>query len=61
MSAYVRYRADDFETDVAPSQPLLGTGLAEQNATSPGGQLGLLPPNHQFAFLEPGYRFWIRS
>jgi MtrB/PioB family decaheme-associated outer membrane protein len=42
VSAYVRYRADDFDADVAPSQPLLGTGLAQQNAQSPGDQLGLL-------------------
>jgi MtrB/PioB family decaheme-associated outer membrane protein len=42
VSAYVRYRADDFDSDVEPSQPLLGTGLAEQTATSPGDQLGFL-------------------
>jgi len=42
VSAYVRYRADDFDSGVGPSQPLAGTGLAEQNAVSPGNQLGLL-------------------
>jgi MtrB/PioB family decaheme-associated outer membrane protein len=42
LSAYVRYRNDDFDSGVEPSQPLLGTGLAEQNAISPGGQLGRL-------------------
>ncbi len=42
VSAYVRYRLDDFDSKVAPSQPLLGTGLAEATATSPGNQLGLL-------------------
>lgn len=42
ISAYVRYRKDDFDSEVAPSQPLLGTGLAEQAATTPGDQLGWL-------------------
>jgi hypothetical protein len=42
VSAFVRYRNDDYDADVAPSQPLLGTGLAEQAATSPGNQLGHL-------------------
>jgi MtrB/PioB family decaheme-associated outer membrane protein len=42
VSAFVRYRNDDFESDVAPSQPLLGTTLADRNATTPGDQLGLL-------------------
>ncbi len=45
LSAYVRYRGDDFDSDVEPSQPLLGTGLAEQNAVSPGDQLGFLEDN----------------
>jgi MtrB/PioB family decaheme-associated outer membrane protein len=42
LSAYARYRSDDYDADVQPSQPLAGTGLAEQNATSPGSQLGFL-------------------
>ena len=42
LSAYVRYRKDDFESDVTPSQPLLGTGLADQGASTPGDQLGAL-------------------
>ena len=42
LSAYVRYRSDDFDSGVTPSQPLAGTGLPEQNAVSPGNQLGLL-------------------
>ncbi|MDP2053017.1 MAG: MtrB/PioB family outer membrane beta-barrel protein [Acidobacteriota bacterium] len=42
LSAYARYRHDDFDSDVQPSQPLLGTGLAEQNAVTPGNQLGRL-------------------
>jgi MtrB/PioB family decaheme-associated outer membrane protein len=42
LSAYVRYRSDDFDSGVGPSKPLAGTGLAEQEAVSPGNQLGLL-------------------
>lgn len=42
LSAYVRYRKDDFTTDVRPSQPLLGTGLKDEAATTPGDQLGRL-------------------
>jgi len=42
VSAYMRYRKDDFDSNVTASQPLLGTGLAEQTATSPGDQLGRL-------------------
>jgi len=42
VSAYARYRKDDFDADVEPSQPLLETTLAERTATSPGDQLGLL-------------------
>lgn len=42
VSAYARYRADDYDSDVAPSQPLLSTTLAERTATSPGDQLGRL-------------------
>jgi hypothetical protein len=42
ISAFVRHRNDDFDSPVRPSQPLLGTGLADQNAVTPGDQLGLL-------------------
>jgi len=42
VSAYVRYRKDDFDSDVTSSQPLLGTGLPEEAASTPGDQLGLL-------------------
>jgi MtrB/PioB family decaheme-associated outer membrane protein len=42
LSGYLRYRSDDFDADVRPSQPLLGTGLADQAAASPGDQLGRL-------------------
>lgn len=42
LSAYLRYRHDDFDSEVAPTQPLLGTGLPDQAAITPGGQLGRL-------------------
>lgn len=42
LGASVRYRKDDFDSDVRPSQPLLGTGLADAAARSPGNQLGWL-------------------
>lgn len=42
VTAYVRHRIDDFTSDVAPSQPLLGTGLTDAGATTPGYQLGQL-------------------
>lgn len=42
VSAYLRYRNDDFESDVVSTQPLLGTGLPDQAATTPGDQLGRL-------------------
>lgn len=42
LSAFARYRADDFDANVTSSQPLLATALADRLATSPGNQLGLL-------------------
>ena len=41
-SAFVRYRSDDFDSDVTSVQPLLGTGLADEQARTPGDQLGRL-------------------
>jgi len=42
VSAFLRYRGDDYDSGVTPSQPLLGTTSPEPTATSPGQQLGLL-------------------
>ncbi len=42
VSAYARYRHDDFDSGVGPTQPLLSTGVAEPAAVSPGNQLGRL-------------------
>lgn len=63
VSAYVRYRDDDFESDVATTQPLLGTGLADQTATTPGDQLGRLKDERTrfgldaFTEVRPGLSF----
>jgi MtrB/PioB family decaheme-associated outer membrane protein len=45
ITAFVRYRGDDFDSDVRPIQPLLGRGFADELAVTPGQQLGLLEDN----------------
>jgi MtrB/PioB family decaheme-associated outer membrane protein len=42
LNAFVRYRNDDFDSNVRASQPLSDTTLADAAATTPGNQLGLL-------------------
>lgn len=42
FSGNVRYRYDNFDSDVQPIQPLAGTGVGDVTATTPGDQLGLL-------------------
>jgi len=42
VSGAVRYRSDDFESDVRSVQPLADTGVGEVAAATPGQQLGLL-------------------
>jgi MtrB/PioB family decaheme-associated outer membrane protein len=42
LSATARWRSDDFDSDQRPVQPLLGTGVADEAAITPGDQLGLL-------------------
>jgi MtrB/PioB family decaheme-associated outer membrane protein len=42
ITASVRYRKDDFDSDVRPVQALAGTGFGDATAMSPGDQLGLL-------------------
>lgn len=44
VSASVRYSKDEFDSGVTPAQPLAGSivPIAEQNAASPGAQLGAL-------------------
>jgi hypothetical protein len=65
VSAYVRYRKDDFDSDVAPSQPLAGTGLPDAGATTPGDQLGRLKDARTRygldAFVQPGPRVALNA
>lgn len=42
ISAYARYRKDNFGSDVTPTQPLMDTTLADAAAATPGDQLGWL-------------------
>jgi hypothetical protein len=42
LTASLRYRNDDFDSDVRSLQPLAGTSSADANAVTPGRQLGLL-------------------
>jgi MtrB/PioB family decaheme-associated outer membrane protein len=42
LNAFVRFRNDDFDSNVAASQPLSDTTLPDAAATTPGNQLGLL-------------------
>ena len=42
VSASFRYRDDDFDSDVRPTQPLAGRALTDQAAFTPGDQLGML-------------------
>ncbi|MBI4538396.1 MAG: MtrB/PioB family outer membrane beta-barrel protein [Gemmatimonadetes bacterium] len=42
LSTTLKFRRDDFDSHVRPSQPLLGTSLPDREAATPGDQLGLL-------------------
>ena len=57
IAASVRYRNDDFSSSVAPSRPLEGNGvaIAEQDAVSPGIQLGLLEATRQRYAIDAAY------
>lgn len=55
FSAYYRYKKDDFDSDVKPVQPLLGTGLADEAAITPGIQIGLLEDKRQQYGLDISY------
>ncbi|OFW08422.1 MAG: hypothetical protein A3H96_21205 [Acidobacteria bacterium RIFCSPLOWO2_02_FULL_67_36] len=65
VSAYVRYRMDDFDSNVVASQPLLGSGLSDQAATTPGDQLGRLKDARTRygidAFVQPGPRVSLNA
>jgi len=61
VSASYRYRKDDYDSNVQPSQPLLHYGGArpildvDRNAFSPGDQVGLLEDERQFYGLDVAY------
>jgi len=62
VSATYRYRKDDFDSNVQPSQPLLNyagartfTNPADQFAFSPGDQLGLLEDEQHFYGVDVAY------
>jgi MtrB/PioB family decaheme-associated outer membrane protein len=65
VSVFVRYRKDDYDSDVMPSQPLLGTSLPDRTATSPGDQLGLLDDSRlrygADLFLQPSDRLTLHA
>jgi MtrB/PioB family decaheme-associated outer membrane protein len=65
LSAYVRYRNDDFDSSVRSSQPLLGTGLPEAQAATPGDQLGRLEDRRVRygldAFVQPSERVTLNA
>lgn len=42
LAGSVRYRNDDFDSEVTPVRPLAATGVGEVDAVTPGTQLGLL-------------------
>ena len=42
LSGSIRYRSDDFDSDVSPIQPLAGTAFVDAAAFTPGQQLGFL-------------------
>jgi MtrB/PioB family decaheme-associated outer membrane protein len=55
VTASVRYRKDDFDSDVRPVQPLASTGVGQVTATSPGDQLGLLTTSTTRYALDLSY------
>ncbi|MBI4457296.1 MAG: MtrB/PioB family outer membrane beta-barrel protein [Acidobacteria bacterium] len=57
FSGHVRYRTDDFDSDVRPTQPLALTGFGEVSATTPGNQLGLLKETRARYSLDAFYMF----
>lgn len=55
IAASVRYRNDDFDSDVRSSQPLAVTGIGEVTAATPGNQLGLLKNERLRYSLDASY------
>ena len=65
VSAFVRYRSDDFDSEVGPTQPLLDTTLVERTATTPGVQLGRIDQSRTRVgldfFTEPSPRLTFNA
>jgi hypothetical protein len=65
VSTFVRYRSDDFDSDVAPAQPLLGTSLVDAEARTPGDQLGWLDDSRLRSgvdvFVQPSPRVGVNA
>lgn len=55
VSATLRYRRDDFDSDVRPAQPLLGRPLADSLAATAGDQLGLLRSSQKQVSIDLAY------
>ncbi len=65
VSAFVRYRNDDFDSGVTASQPLLDTTFADRAAATPGTQLGLIEDTRvrygADVFAQPGPRVTVNA
>jgi MtrB/PioB family decaheme-associated outer membrane protein len=61
LSSSLRYRRDDYDSNVTPVQPLLGLTVADREAFTPGDQLGLLRSDSRQLSADlmymPGDRF----
>jgi len=59
ITGFIRHRDDDFASGVVPAQPLLGSGLADATASTPG-DLGLLEDRRTSygldVFVQPNER-----
>ena len=58
VSASYRYRKDDYNSNVQPSQPLAhyaGSLVADTGATTPGDQVGLLKDERHFIGVDVNY------
>jgi MtrB/PioB family decaheme-associated outer membrane protein len=55
LTASYRYRKDDYDAGVDPVQPILGTGVADENLYTAGDQLGLLETKTQRYALDASY------
>jgi MtrB/PioB family decaheme-associated outer membrane protein len=65
LSASVRRRTDDFDSEVTSTQPLAGTAFADAAAATPGDQLGLLDSKRtRYAvdlFIQPAPRLSLNA